>query len=612
MALMTDGIENLSIGDLLRRYRGGETTPVALLDRLYERIEGYESGGPSGIWITRLPHERVRAWAASVQQRDPHSLPLYGIPFAIKDNIDLAGTPTTAACPRFAYNAERSAHVVERLTAAGAIPIGKTNLDQFATGLAGTRSPYGICRNSFHSEFISGGSSSGSAVAVALGLASFALGTDTAGSGRVPAAFNNLIGLKPTCGRMSSRGMLPACRSLDTVSILTLSAEDAARVGRVAEGYDASDPYSRSLRLPQCSLDLSGGGFRFGVPHSDQLEFFGNSAYQAQFHAAVDQLQELGGRAVTIDFTPFRECAQLLYEGPWLAERYVVLESLLRDNPEAVHPVTRAIVEAGARPSAADAFRAQYRLRSLARDTEQTWEAMDVMVTPTCGTIHRIEAMLADPIRLNRQLGYYTNFVNLLDLAAVAVPTGHISSGLPFGVTLVGRAWSDFELLKLAGRLHGNACCTLGALGLPLVEEPGFDWGSTDQCMLLVVCGAHMEGLPLNHELRDLGAHITRRTRTAPWYRLLALPGGPPQRPGLVRVADQGVSIEVEVWSLPRSSVGAFIERIPAPLAIGRIVLADGSEVAGFTCEGYAAAGANDVSACGGWRTHLRQQAAAP
>ncbi len=609
---MPDSVENLAIGELLRRYRSGATTPVAVLERLCERIERLESAEPSGVWITPPVPERLRVLAASLQERDPHSLPLYGVPFAIKDNIDLAGTPTTAACPAFAYTPERSAYVIERLMAAGAIPIGKTNLDQFATGLSGTRSPYGVCRNSFNGEFISGGSSSGSAVAVALGLVSFALGTDTAGSGRVPAAFNNLIGLKPTCGRLSSRGMVPACRSLDTVSLLTLSAEDAARVCRIAEGFDASDPYSRTPLRPERPLELAGGDFRFGVPRPEQLEFFGDDTYRQQFETAVDQLRRLGGRAVAIDFEPFRECARLLYEGPWLAERYVVLESLLRESPELVHPATRAVVERGARPSAADAFRAQYQLRALERQSARAWEAMDVLLTPTCGTIHRIDAALADPIGLNSQLGYYTNFVNLLDLAALAVPTGFTSGGLPFGVTLVGPRWSDFELLRLGARLQRSACSTVGALGLPLAAESAFDWDSPDGGMLLAVCGAHMEGLALNHELRDLGARFTRRTRTAASYRLLALPGGPPQRPGLVRVAEQGVSIEVEVWSLPCSAVGAFLGRIPAPLAIGKVVLADGSEVAGFTCEGYAAAGANDVSACGGWRAYLQQRAATP
>ncbi len=607
---MEQGLESLAVGELLRLYRSGETRPVELLDRVCERIERYESPGPSGIWITRLVRERIRAWAAGVQERDPHSLPLYGIPFAIKDNIDLAGTSTTAACPAFAYTPERSAHVVERLMAAGAIPIGKTNLDQFATGLAGTRSPYGVCRNSFNREYISGGSSSGSAVAVALGMASFALGTDTAGSGRVPAALNNLVGLKPTCGRLSSRGMVPACRSLDTISILTVSAEDAARVCRVAEGFDALDPYARPRSRPERALELT-GSFRFGVPRPEQLEFFGNDLYRDQYQAAVAQLQRLGGHAVLIDFAPFCECARLLYEGPWVAERYAVIEPLLRRAPEAVHPVTRAIIEAGAHPSAVDAFRAQYRLRSLERETAQAWEAMDVLLTPTCGTIHRIDAMLADPIRLNGQLGYYTNFVNLLDLAAVAVPMGLTPLGLPFGVTLVGPAWSDFKLLQLAARLQRSARSTAGALAHPLPLEPEFAWESPIERILLAVCGAHMEGLPLNHELRELGAHLARRTHTAACYRLLALPGGPPQRPGLVRVADHGASIEVEVWSLPSSSVGAFLERIPAPLAIGRVVLEDGSEVAGFTCEGYAAAEANDISAYGGWRAYLRQGAAA-
>ncbi|HEY4973148.1 MAG TPA: allophanate hydrolase, partial [Steroidobacteraceae bacterium] len=518
----------LTITDLLAAYRERRTTPLAVLEQFFARLD---AAPDHGVWITLLAREQVLAQARALAERDPASLPLYGIPFALKDNIDLANVPTTAACPAFAYTPVQSAYVVERLIDAGAIPIGKTNLDQFATGLVGTRSPYGVCRNSFDPAYISGGSSSGSAVAVALGLASFALGTDTAGSGRIPAAFNNLIGLKPTCGRLSARGVVPACRTLDTVSVLTFTAEDAALVCRVVEGFDAVEPYSRRSGQPPRLPAFAHGPFRVGVPRPDQLQFFGNDDYARLFDAAVAQLQQLGGERVLIDFAPFLETAQLLYQGPWVAERYVVAETVLRRDPAALLPVTRQIIEAGATPSAADAFRAQYRLQALRRHAEQVWQQIDVLVTPTAGTIYRIAEVEAEPLRLNSQLGVYTNFMNLLDLAAVAVPAGFTAAGLPFGATIAGPAWSDFELLRLSARLQRCGTPRLGALPLPLGAAPAFDWAALTGGISLAVCGAHMQGLSLNHQLLERGAVLLERTVTAPDYRLYALPGGPPARP---------------------------------------------------------------------------------
>jgi allophanate hydrolase len=606
----------LAVTALLAAYREQRTTPQAVLEQIYTRIA---AAADHNIWITLLPLEHALAQASRLNHRDPASLPLYGIPFAIKDNIDLAQVPTTAACPAFAYTPEQSACVVARLIDAGAIAIGKTNLDQFATGLVGTRSPYGACRNSFDPEFISGGSSSGSAVAVALGLVSFALGTDTAGSGRIPAAFNNLIGLKPTCGRLSTRGVVPACRTIDCVSLLTLTAEDAALVCNVAQGFDALEPYSRRASQPPRLADMASGAFRFGVPRPDQLQFFGNEDYARLFDAAVAQLQRLGGECVPIDFAPFLETAQLLYQGPWVAERYVVAETLLRRDPQAIYPVTRQIIEGGGKPSAADAFRAQYRLQELRRSTEPVWQQIDVLLTPTAGTTYRIAEEQADPLRLNTQLGTYTNFMNLLDLAAVAVPAGFTAAGLPFGVTLAGPAWSDFELLRLAARLQRCGAPRLGALPLPLGTALEFDWNAVTAAnstgvtlndatskgaVALAVCGAHMQGLPLNHQLLERGAVLLERTVTAPDYRLYALPGGPPARPGLVRVPAAGAAIEVEVWSLPAAAVGSFVAGIPAPLAIGKITLADGRAVNGFLCEAYAVSTARDITGSGGWRAY--------
>jgi len=464
---------SLAIADLMAAYRVGRTTPRQIVQWVHERIATCRD---RGIWISLLPIERTLERAQALGACDPASLPLYGIPFAIKDNIDLAGTPTTAACPAYAYTPAESAFVVRRLIEAGAIPIGKTNLDQFATGLVGTRSPYGPCRSSFNPDYISGGSSSGSAVAVAMGLASFSLGTDTAGSGRVPAAFNNLIGMKPTFGRLSTNGVVPNCRTLDAVAIFALTAEDTARVCRVADGFDEADPYSRKPPNPTCRAHRAPDIFRFGVPRNEQLQFFGNGEYPRLFDAAVENLQRLGGERVVIDYSPFIETSRLLYEGPWLAERYIVIEELLRRAPEAVHPITRQIIEVGAEPAATEAFRAQYRLQALRRRSERVWSEIDVLVTPTAGTTYRISEIEADPVRLNTHLGFYTNFMNLLDLAGVAVPAGFTQAGLPFGITLVGPAWSDFELLALAGRVQHHPSAHLGAQEWSLPEEYSFDW----------------------------------------------------------------------------------------------------------------------------------------
>jgi len=591
----------LGLADLAAAYRERRTTPRAVVEELLARIAAHAD---LGIWITLLPRERVLEQADLLAGRDPASLPLYGVPFAIKDNIDLAQVATTAACEAFAYTPSQSAPVVQRLIDAGAIPIGKTNLDQFATGLVGTRSPYGVCRNSFDPEYISGGSSSGSAVAVALGLAGFALGTDTAGSGRVPAAFNNLIGLKPTCGRLSARGVVPACRTLDAVSILALTAEDAALICRIAEGFDAQDPYSRRPTQPARLAEFARGAFRFGVPDPGQLQFFGNDDYARLFADAVSHLERLGGQPVAIDLAPFLATGQLLYQGPWVAERYVVAEPLLKTNPDALLPVTRQIIDGGASPSAADAFRAQYRLQELRRATEPAWQQIDVLLTPTAGTMFRIAEVQADPVRLNSQLGIYTNFVNLLDLAAVAVPAGFTAAGLPFGVTLAAPAWSDYLLLQLAARLHRSIPATIGALPIALAPAPAFDWAALTDGVALAVCGAHLQGMALNHQLLERGAVLLERTVTAPSYRLYALPGGPPYRPGLVRVATQGAAIEVEVWSMPSAAFGSFVAGIPAPLAIGKLALGDGREVSGFLCESLATADAQDISAYGGWRAY--------
>ena len=605
---------DLSIPALRARYLDGSLTPAQLVEQLDAQMRAEDTALDRHVWIRRLTLDEMRAHAAALEGRDPDTLPLYGIPFAIKDNIDLAGIPTTAACPAFAYTPEISATVVQRLIAAGAIPVGKTNLDQFATGLVGVRSPYGACRNSLNPDYVSGGSSAGSAVSVALGLASFSLGTDTAGSGRVPAMFNNLVGLKPTCGRIPATGVVPACRTLDVVSVFALTAADAAAVLGAAQGEDPLDAYSRDLP-PYGQNFGAASSFRFGVPRPADLEFHGNPDGPAQFAQAVAHLQALGGTPVEVDLTPFRAVATLLYEGPWVAERYQAIRSFIEAQPQALHPVTRAITEKGAQISAPDTFAALYRLKELERQTRPVWDGIDCLVTPTASTIYTIEAVEADPIRLNSNLGHYTNYVNLLDLAAVAVPTGFMSgamASMPWGVTLVAPAGQDLPLLALASRLHARAVATVGAtahaphrLASAVPDGTPFPSGQ----VRVAVCGAHLSGLPLNGQLTQRGARLVREVRSAPCYKLFALPGGPPHRPGMLRVDVGGAAIEMEVWELPASEFGSFVAGIPAPLGIGTVALEDGSPVQGFVCESHAAAQGQDISHFGGWRRYLRSLA---
>jgi len=603
---------DLSLPALRARYLGGALTPTQLVAELHAQIEAEEAALPRHVWIHRLSLDALTRYASALEGRDPATLPLYGIPFAIKDNIDLAGVPTTAACPAFAYMPERSATVVQRLIDAGAIPLGKTNLDQFATGLVGVRSPYGACRNAFDPEFISGGSSSGSAVSVALGLASFSLGTDTAGSGRVPAAFNNLIGLKPSLGRIPTTGVVPACRTLDVVSVFALTAADAACVLAAAQGVDELDAYSRAMP-PHGRNFGSASSFRFGVPRMQDRVFYGNDVGSRQFDAAIDRLVALGGTPVEIDLTPFRAVATLLYEGPWVAERYAAIRPFIERHPEALHPVTRAITEAGAHISAPDTFEAFYKLRALDAQTRPVWRDIDCLVVPTAPTHPTIAAVLADPIRLNSQLGHYTNFVNLLDLAAVAVPGGFAEEGpgrgLPCGVTLIARSGADLPLLSLAARLHAESVATVGATphAPHRPPQPPAETAFPSGLVRVAVCGAHLSGLPLNGQLTQRGACLVRAARSAPIYKFYALPGGPPWRPGMVRVGANagGGSIDMEVWELPASEFGSFVAGIPAPLGIGTVVLDDGSTVQGFVCEAIAAEGARDITALGSWRAFV-------
>ncbi|MBN8891929.1 MAG: allophanate hydrolase [Rhodospirillales bacterium 70-18] len=593
------------LASLRAAYSAGTADPVAVAREALRRARGQAA---ANVWIHLREEAELAAEAARLAARDAEGLPLYGVPFAVKDNIDVAGMPTTAGCPEFTYLPAASATVVDLLREAGALLIGKTNLDQFATGLVGVRSPYGACRNPFDPAYVSGGSSSGSAVAVAAGAVGFALGTDTAGSGRVPAAFCNIVGWKGTRGLLSLRGVVPACRSLDCVSVFTATCADAAAVAAVVGRFDAADPFSRALP----SGGAAGQIVRVGVPRPAELEFFGNPHTPGLFRAATETVATLGAELVEIDLRPFLAAARLLYDGPWVAERTAAIGAFLDANPAAIHPVVRGIIEEGRRFSAVDAFAGQYRLRQLAREAEAVWRSVDVVLTPTAGTIHRIAAVEADPVRLNSQLGYYTNFMNLLDLAAVAVPSGFQPDGLPFGVTLFAPAGQDQALLRLGGALHAASGVAMGATGrpLPVAAPVGPGVASDGDTLEIAVFGAHMTGLPLTGELLSLGARPLGAVRTAPCYRLYALEQLAPPRPGLVRDAAAGAAIGGELWRIPAALVGQLLAGIAAPLGLGKVELADGRRVVGFLCEADAAASAREITAFGGWREWLAAGAA--
>jgi allophanate hydrolase len=586
----------LDLSSLRALYSSGQARPTDVMETVCDRI----AAGPlHPVWISLVPRETVLARARELEN-DPagRTRPLYGVPFAIKDNIDLAGLPTTAGCPAYSYSPKGNASVVERLLHAGAIVVGKTNLDQFATGLVGTRSPHGACSSVFDERHISGGSSSGSAVAVAHQLVGFSLGTDTAGSGRVPAAFNNLIGLKPSRGLLSMSGVVPACRTLDCVSVFATNCHDALAVWREAKGFDSFDSFSRTPTVGQNAAPWLQGPFRFGVPSAEQLEFFGDAQAQNLYLRAVSDLEKIGGEKIEIDFANFRAAADLLYAGPWVAERLAAIRQFAETSADQMNAVVRGIILGAKRYSAVEAFEAEYRLRDLRRATECEWQRMDVLVLPTTGTIYTHEEVIADPVRLNTNLGYYTNFVNLLDLAAVAAPAGFRSNGLPFGISFIGPAFRDEALLALADRYHRVHADVHGSAVDLGPCPPG--------CVTLAVVGAHLSGQPLNGQLTERDARLVKTTRTLPGYRLYALEGTSPPKPGLVRDEGfEGPGIEVEVWAVPQDQFGGFVAAVVPPLAIGTATLAGGEIVKCFLCEPYALAGALDITSLGGWRAYL-------
>ncbi|WP_213977917.1 allophanate hydrolase [Serratia marcescens] len=549
------------------------------------------------------PAQRERQYRQLAQRLeavagDLSRLPLFGVPFAIKDNIDVGGWPTSAACPAFTYQAAADATVVANLRAAGAIALGKTNLDQFATGLVGTRSPYGAVVNSFDSRYVSGGSSSGSASVVARGLVPFALGTDTAGSGRVPAGFNNIVGLKPTKGRLSNRGVVPACRLNDTVSVFALTVADAAQVAELASGFDEADPYSRPD--PHTAPADIPAAPRFAVPA--QLEFFGDVQAERAFHRALAQLQAGGATLEPLDFAPFRTLAEQLYYGPWVAERTVAIEQVLEASPQAIDPVVRGIVGNGLGYSACDAYKAEYLRAELARQIAQRLAPFDALVVPTAPTIRTLAEMAQEPVLFNSQFGTYTNFTNLADLSALALPGPLREDGLPAGITLIAPAWHDRALAAFGLRWRRQSALPLGATGRALPPQPAPAPSSGH--VRLAVVGAHLSGMPLNVQLTQRDAVRVEQTVTAPCYRLYALADTEPPKPGLARVA-QGAAIRLELWDIPLARFGEFVAEIPAPLGIGTLLLADGRRVKGFICEAWALEDATDITEFGGWRDYL-------
>jgi len=569
------------------------TCAEAVARETVARAAAYQVIQPEA-WISRVPDEDLYMQARQVDRRIARgeSLPLAGVPFAVKDNIDVAGLTTTAACPDFAYRPAASAPVVAQLLEAGALVVGKTNLDQFATGLVGTRSPYGSLGCVFNREYVSGGSSSGSAVLVAAGVVPLALGSDTAGSGRVPAAFNSLVGFKPTRGRWSSRGMVPACRSLDCVSALTTNVPDAAFVDSLLARLDRDDPFSR--RAPPAGA-LPDRPIRVGIPRSSQLRELASEDERA-YRTVLEQLPKVGAVILEVDAAPLFKAADLLYSGPWVAERTAALESLLATNPTAIHPVVRSIVQAGKGISAVDTFRGFYSLQQYARATEELWEAVEVLALPTTPKVYRRTEVLAEPYQLNAQLGAYTNFVNLLDMCAVSLPAGFRDNCTGIGVSLIGPAWADARLLELAARY--------AAIPTPHVVPP-LDLRPNPARVPLAVVGAHLSAMPLHSQLTSREARLIQRTRTAPLYRLFAMTGERPPKPALVHCGDGGSAIEVEVYELEVSSFGSFVADVPPPLAIGSVTLEDGSTVRGFVCEPRALEGAPDITADGGWRAYL-------
>jgi allophanate hydrolase len=562
-------------------------SPRDAVVRAYAAWRAYDD---PACFISLKPEADALAEAEALEAAGPAGKPLYGLVFAVKDNIDAVGLPTTAACPAFAYEPRQSAFVVARLEAAGAIVLGKTNLDQFATGLVGVRSPYGVPRNTLRADLIPGGSSSGSAVSVAAGIVDFSLGTDTAGSGRIPAGMNGIVGIKPTLGLLSSTGMVPACRTLDTISVFARSVDLARRVTEIAAAYDEADAYSRKLPAP--ALGAAPTSFKVGISPPAQRKFFGDAAAEAAYAADLEKLAALGAELVELDFEPLHAVARLLYEGPWVAERYAATRQIVDTNPDALHPVTLKIIGGAKSLTAVGAFEAIYKLADLKRQTAPIFDRVDCLAVATVPRMYTVAEVEADPVTLNSNLGSYTNFVNLLDLAAISVPVGKRSDGLPSSLTLIGKAGSDGHLAAIGAALMD------AAPNAPLRAPAGR--------IEIAAVGAHLAGLPLNHELTSLGGTYLRDVQTTSDYRFFALPNTTPPKPGMLRVAaGTGAGIKAEIWSLDPAGFGTFVSKIPAPLGIGTVTFTDGTSAKCFLAEAEALKGAEDISQHGGWKAFL-------
>ncbi|WP_028022174.1 allophanate hydrolase [Enterovibrio calviensis] len=586
-------MEFSSIQSLLDAYREGDITPD---DYLRQQWKSAQSDA-NHCWISVISEAQLDGYLKALKNSSPLTKPLYGVPFAIKDNIDLLGLPTTAGCKQFAYSPGRSAFVVQALIDAGAVPIGKTNLDQFATGLNGTRSPYGACKNSIDPEYISGGSSAGSAVSVALKQVLFSLGTDTAGSGRIPAAFNRLVGMKASIGRISCRGLVPACRTLDCITLFAHSVDDIDYLLPIAGQYDPSDSYARDFSDSDAAASMSAfDAPRIGVPRESQLEFFGNDNYMHRFSASKAKCESLGAELVELDFSPFLEAAALLYHGPWVAERYAAIQEFFDDHETHCDPAIQAIVGGARSLTAVDAFNAQYELQALKKRCDAILQSVDAVLTPTAGSIYTIAEMLEDPIQLNTNLGFYTNFMNLLDYAAIAIPADDDTDAMPFGITLFSDKGTEPRLLALA-KAYSEGSAFKVSDGVP-------------ESIVIAVCGAHMNGLPLNHQLVSRQASFLEKKRSAARYQFFALEGEGPKRPGMVRKNKGGNRIELELWEMPMSRLGDFLAGIPHPLGLGKVELEDGSWVTGFICEEAGATGGRDISHYGSWREYLASNTA--
>jgi allophanate hydrolase len=591
-----------TIANWLGAYREG-ATPQSLLPRLVNQLSEQDKA-----WITLADQMHLKRQIAALEARvtavgGTAALPLYGVPFAVKDNTDVAGLPTTAGCPEFAYTPEHNAFVVERLVQAGAIVIGKTNLDQFATGLVGTRSPYGAVPNTFDPEYICGGSSSGSASVVARGLVPFSLGTDTAGSGRVPAGLNNIVGLKPTRGALSGTGVVPACRSLDCVSIFATTVDDAQSVYMQASGFDAKDTYSRKATNANASAVLPARP-RFGIPQVP--EFYGDAQSEQAYRATIESVTAYGAQCVPLDFTLLDQVTALLYDGPWVAERYAAIRAFAERQPDAIHPVVRKIIFRAREFSAADTFEAMYRLGDLKREADALMATVDALLVPTLPAARRIAEVEAEPIRLNSENGKYTNFVNLLDWSALSLPSCLRQDGLPFGITLIAPAWKEMALCDFGKHWQEHCALPRGATGLPYAPvrtTPSIT--ASAGAVRVAVVGAHLTGMPLNRELTEREAVLVETTTTSDAYRLYALAGTVPPKPGLMRgEPGSGAGIEVELWDMPINAFGSFVAGIPAPLGIGTLELIDGRRVMGFICEAQGLPDAQDITQFGGWRNY--------